>query len=188
LRQINSREGSGVVDRGRVLPHFAGSGLRPPAPIGPEQTETKAVVLESPVTGLVAHHDLLRLDIGATVADAVAALTKHRVSALLIYDGDAFAGLISDRIIIREVVNEGLDPKTTPVTDVMVRDPASIAPGATALEAVEAMKQNRARHLLVKDGDTVVEIIAISDVLRSVFNQAVQDRAWNEDLFEGFPV
>ncbi len=146
------------------------------------------MVLESPVTGIVAHQSLLRLNADATVADAVAALAENKISALLIYYGEHFAGLISDRMIIRDVINEGLDPKATSVADVMVREPASISPGATALEAVEVMKQNQTRHLVVIDDGKVVEIVAISDVLRSVFNQAVQDKQWNADLFEGFPV
>ena len=74
------------------------------------------------------------------------------------------SGIFSERDVLVRIVNEQLDPKTTPVSLVMTRNPHHVAPSTTVEEAMSLMRKNAFRHLPVVDQGRLVGLISIRDL------------------------
>jgi len=118
------------------------------------------------VMALKAHADeLITVDAGATVMDAVNSLAEHRIGAVLIRNEDGLVdGIFTERDLLLRVVHAGLDPKTTPISMVMTRDVRFVSPGTTVEAAMALMQLNRFRHLLVMDGPRVFGLVSMGDM------------------------
>jgi CBS domain-containing protein len=118
------------------------------------------------VMALKAHADeLVTVDAGATVMDAVNSLAEHRIGAVLIRNEDGLVdGIFTERDLLLRVVHAGLDPKTTPISMVMTRDVRFVSPGTTVEAAMALMQLNRFRHLLVMDGPRVFGLVSMGDM------------------------
>lgn len=118
------------------------------------------------VMALKAHADeLITVDAGATVIDAVNALAEHRIGAVLIRNEDGLVdGIFTERDLLLRVVHAGLDPATTPISMVMTRDVRFVSPGTTVEAAMALMQLNRFRHLLVMDGPRVHGLVSMGDM------------------------
>jgi CBS domain-containing protein len=104
----------------------------------------------------------------AMVAEAVRQMNQHRVGSVLVMDGDRLAGIFTERDVLRRVVGVDLDPKTTPVTNVMTTLVLTIGPDATLQQLMEMFTDKRMRHMPVAKDGKVVGMISISDVSRWV--------------------
>ena len=81
-----------------------------------------------------------------TVAEAVREMNTHKVGSVLVMDGTRLAGIFTERDVLRRVVGEGLDPRTTPITKVMTASVLTIAPSATVQQVMELFTEKRLRH------------------------------------------
>ncbi len=108
--------------------------------------------------------DLLELPATATVRDAACAM---RVGAVLIAHEGRLIGIFTERDMINRVVACDREPKTTPLAEVMTKDPSTISPKATALEALRVMEDGGYRHLPVVAGRRLVGIISRRDFFGS---------------------
>ncbi|MEW5881184.1 MAG: CBS domain-containing protein [Pseudomonadota bacterium] len=116
-----------------------------------------------------ASDELIAVAAGATVAEAVAAMVKHRIGAVLIRNEDGLVdGIFTERDLLTRVVHAGRDPKTTPISLVMTRDVRFVTPGTTVEAALSLMTVNRHRHLLVIDGPRVYGLVSIGDLVREM--------------------
>lgn len=116
-------------------------------------------------------HVLFIVPSTVTVTEAVKEMNKHRVGAILVMKGDELAGIFTERDVLTRVVAPGLDPRTTPVAQVMTSDVLSIQPETTVQEVMDIFAEKRCRHLPVMDAGRLVGLISIGDVSRWVANQ-----------------
>ena len=121
---------------------------------------TIAEILESK-TG-----DVIRIDGGATVFDAVKAMVEANVGALLITDGDKITGIFTERDYLRRIAVEGRRSRDTPVSDVMSAPVLVVTQETTVEEAMALMTDRRIRHAPVVDAGTLVGMISIGDLVK----------------------
>jgi CBS domain-containing protein len=109
----------------------------------------------------------------ATVLEVCKLMMNEVVGAVVILDEDGkLAGIFSERDVVGRVVIPGLDPATTPVSDVMTRKVATARAGMTMDQAVGLMHHGRFRHLpLVKEDGTVAGMISVRHLLRHRVDQ-----------------
>ena len=100
----------------------------------------------------------------ATVAEAAETMVKGRVGSAVVVDGPWLLGIFTERDALR-VAAAGADPKTTGVTDWMTKDPITVAPDTDSDDAAAIMATEGFRHLPVVDGDSVVGVVSLRDVL-----------------------
>jgi CBS domain-containing protein len=100
----------------------------------------------------------------ATASDAARAMRDDDVGALLVLDGGALVGVITDRDIAVRTVAEGLDPASTAVTDVCTKDPTAVSADASVGEAVGLMRERALRRLPVIEDGQPVGIVALGDL------------------------
>jgi CBS domain-containing protein len=110
--------------------------------------------------------ELLAVEPGATVLEAAALMSLREVGAVVIRgESGAVEGIFTERDVLKRVVSEQRDPKTTKITEVMSRDVRSVAPETTMEQALQLMVTQRYRHLLVRQGAQLLGLISIRDLM-----------------------
>lgn len=100
-----------------------------------------------------------------SVLAAVQQMNELRIGALLVVERDQPVGIFSERDVLVRVVSAGLNPKTTPVNEVMTRNPVSIRSSVTVTEAMLVITERRCRHLPVVDEGKLLGLVSIGDLL-----------------------
>lgn len=106
------------------------------------------------------------IPLNSTVIDAVKIMVGHDVGALPVLDGDRLVGVFSERDLMKRVIVQGLDPRTTRIADVMTRElwAAEVTDDHTV--AMKIMSEQRIRHLPVLAGGNLTGFISLRDLLR----------------------
>lgn len=100
-----------------------------------------------------------------TVAVAVKRMNESRIGSVLVLDGARLLGILTERDVLVRVVAAGRDARTTLVEEVMTRDLVRVGPGETVEEAMLVMSRARCRHLPVMEGEELLGIVSIGDLL-----------------------
>ena len=123
------------------------------------------------VGDLIRHKELQELVAAsptATVQEAVEIMAGREVGAILIRGaGGVVEGIFTERDVLKRIVAEQRDPKTTRVADVMSRNVRFVAPDTAIEQALQLMVTHRYRHLLVQQGTEVKGLISIRDIMYS---------------------
>lgn len=111
-------------------------------------------------------HAVYTVTLDTTVADAVSEMNLRKIGFVMVLSSSKLVGVFSERDVLVRVVAAGIDPKSTPVSEVMSSKVRTISPGDTAERALEIMTENRCRHLPVMRDDQLVGLISIGDITR----------------------
>ena len=109
-----------------------------------------------------------RIEPGATMFDALEALARHEVGALMVMTHDKLVGVISERDYTRKVALQGRNSKEVLVAELMTSDVLTVTPSTRTRECMTLMSQKRIRHLPVVDGERVVGMISIRDLMDDI--------------------
>jgi CBS domain-containing protein len=104
----------------------------------------------------------------APVLDALRLMAEHGIGAVLVMDGRRLVGILSERDYARKVVLHGRSSADTPVRDIMSVDVVTATLLDTSDKCMQWMTDRRIRHLPVVDGDDVVGIVSIGDLVKAV--------------------
>ncbi len=118
------------------------------------------------VGALVAEREVFHVSVEDSVREVARYMTERRVGAVSVLEGTRLAGILSERDITSRVVARGLDPLRTPARDVMTREIVVARVDELHEDAVRKMKQVGCRHLPVVDGDRLVGMISLRDLLQ----------------------
>lgn len=111
-----------------------------------------------------------------TVAQVAAMLHQRRVGAMVVVEGDrAVAGIVSERDIVRVVVEEGAAGLDQPVSSCMTRDVIFAQPNETVDSLLTRMTDRRIRHLPVCVDEHLIGIISIGDLVKSKIAETVAE-------------
>jgi CBS domain-containing protein len=110
----------------------------------------------------------------AAVLEAIRAMAAHHVGALLVMQGDALAGIVSERDYARKVILLGRSSADTPVRDIMTAPVITVGLDDTVQKCMQIMTDQRVRHLPVTDGARVVGMVSIGDLVKAVIAEQQQ--------------
>ena len=105
---------------------------------------------------------------GATVAEAVAKMSEMSIGSLLVMQDGALCGIVTERDYARKVVAGGVSIESTRVADIMTAEVLTTGVDQNIDECMMLMTEKRIRHLPVVDGDTVLGIISIGDLMKAI--------------------
>jgi len=101
---------------------------------------------------------------------ALEMMEDKKVGALVVTDGDALVGVISERDFAREMLTADGGPRDMLVSDIMTKDVFTVGPESNVGDCMAMMTDKRIRHLPVLDDGQLVGIISIGDVVSAVIN------------------
>lgn len=110
----------------------------------------------------------------ASVLDAIKLMAEKHVGALLVMRGATLVGIVSERDYARKVVLMGRSSHDTAVLDIMFAPVITVNPQATVAECMQTVTEHRVRHLPVVDGERVVGVLSIGDLVKSVIDEQQQ--------------
>ncbi len=105
-----------------------------------------------------------------SVYDALKLMAEKEVGALLVLEGEALAGIISERDYARKVILKGKSSMDTPVQEIMTTKVISVRPEQTIQECMALMTGKRVRHLPVLEGNQLAGVISIGDVVKAIIS------------------
>src|ERR1017187_3076348 len=106
----------------------------------------------------------------ATVFEAIVMMTDKNIGALLVTEQGKLVGIVSERDYTRKVVIRGKASKTTAVREILSSHVISVSPSHTVEECMRLMTDHHFRHLPVLDGEKVVGIISIGDLVNWIIS------------------
>ena len=107
----------------------------------------------------------------ATVYDALKLMADQQIGSLIVLEGERVAGIITERDYARSVILKGRASKDTRVREIMTTRPVCAAPDQTSEECMAVMTEKRVRHLPVIDGDRLVGLVSIGDLVKSIISE-----------------
>jgi len=110
--------------------------------------------------------DLLTVEAGLPVVAVARRMVERNVGAVLVLEEGRLAGIMTERDLMRAVAR-GLNDDVV-VGECMTADPETIAPDDTIEHAAVLMIHGGYRHLPVVDGDDVVGVLSIRDLVQVV--------------------
>lgn len=107
----------------------------------------------------------------ASVFDAVKLMADKSIGALVVMEGEAIVGLVTERDYARKIVLMARSSKETPVRDIMTSAVMCVRPERTSEECMALMTEHRVRHLPVMDNGKLIGLISIGDLVKDVISE-----------------
>ncbi len=121
---------------------------------------------QRPIRNLIAGRTILSAAADTTVAQAANLMRNKAVGAVMVVSEDGrLVGIFTERDALFRVVAEGRDPATTPLGDVMTRDPRTIAPDRPFEHALLLMYDGGFRHVPVVEHGRPIGMVSARDAL-----------------------
>ena len=105
-----------------------------------------------------------------TVFDAIKVLAEKGVGALLVMQKGKLVGIVSERDYTRKIALQGKNSKEALVSDIMTATVLVVIPKTRTRECMSIMSKKNIRHLPVVDGDTVVGMLSIHDLMNDIIS------------------
>lgn len=104
----------------------------------------------------------------ASVLDAIKLMAEKGVGAVLAMQGSRLCGIVSERDYARKVVLQGRSSSNTPVRDIMTAKVVTVRPDDSVDHCMQVVTEHRIRHLPVAEGDAIIGVISIGDLVKAV--------------------
>lgn len=124
------------------------------------------------ISAILAHkpRDIFTVSPDATVYEAVEMMAERNVGAVLVMKDDQLVGLFSERDYTRKVMLRGKKSRETQVAEIMSTHLTVIPPTEPVERCLRLMTEKRFRHLPVVDGEKVIGVISIGDLVKYVID------------------
>jgi CBS domain-containing protein len=110
----------------------------------------------------------------AKVIEALQLMAQKDIGALLVMDGGRVVGIMSERDYARKVILQGKSSQDIAVRDIMTSGVVTVDPSKTIEDCMSLMTQRRIRHLPVCEGDKLVGLVSIGDLVKEVIAEQEQ--------------
>jgi CBS domain-containing protein len=104
----------------------------------------------------------------ATAYEALTLMAERNVGAVLVMESGKLVGILSERDCVRKLDIKGRSPASTKVSEIMTETVVYVRPEQSMEECMGLMTSRRFRHLPVLDGEALVGVVSIGDVVKAV--------------------
>jgi CBS domain-containing protein len=106
----------------------------------------------------------------ASVFEALQLMAARDIGALVVVEADRLVGIFSERDYARKVILHGKTSRETRVGEIMTTRVTFVKPGQTTEECMALMTEKHIRHLPVMEGERLIGLISIGDVVKAVIS------------------
>ena len=123
------------------------------------------------ICDLIKNQETYQAELGHTVLETVRAMVERNIGAVPVIHGGQLVGIFSERDLMRRVVAEGRDPRSTCMAEVMTEDPLAVGTGEDLETCMALMRRHGFRHLPVCHDGHLVGIVSLRDILLHDLNE-----------------
>ncbi|MCU0900178.1 MAG: CBS domain-containing protein [Cypionkella sp.] len=124
---------------------------------------------------------------GTSVAKAAEVLSSRRIGALVVSpDGKQVSGILSERDVVRELGRRGPACLGDSVDSLMTSKIVSCTRAERTNDVLQKMTDGRFRHMPVMEGDEMVGLISIGDVVKARLMELAAEKDALEGMIKGF--
>ena len=107
----------------------------------------------------------------ATVFDALVIMAEKDIGSLVVMENEKLIGIVTERHYSRNVILKGKRSPTTLVKDIMDKNVIYVRPEQTVELCMALMTEKRVRHLPVLEGNKVIGMVSIGDLLKGIISK-----------------
>lgn len=122
-----------------------------------------------------------------SAAEAARYMSERNVGAVCVLDRDRLVGILSERDLMKRVLAPDRDPRTTKVSEVMTAKPMVVSLHDSYEQCLQVMKQAGIRHLPVVEGNKLVGLVSLRDLLQVDLSEKVDQLKLMEDYIHYVP-
>ena len=120
-------------------------------------------------------NNIFSIEPDVPVLEAIKQMAEHRIGALMVMRGNALVGVMSERDYARKVLLQGRSSSQTAVSDIMSPTPITVGPDTDVFDCMRLCTDSRIRHLPVVQGEQVVGVISIGDLVKAVIDAQAEE-------------
>lgn len=123
----------------------------------------------------------------ATVYEAIKMMAEKNIGALLVTDRGQLVGIISERDYTRKVALRGKSSRQTCVKEILSGKVINVTPAHTVEDCMRLMTDHRVRHLPVLEGDRIVGVVSIGDLVNYIISAQTSTIHQLQTYITGYP-
>ncbi|MBS1490578.1 MAG: CBS domain-containing protein [Bacteroidetes bacterium] len=116
-------------------------------------------------------YSVYAVDPDITVYSAIEQMCERNIGGVLIVDKGVLAGIFTERDYARKLILKGKSSKDTPIRDLMTANPFTVSLHTSIDDCMQMMSDKHIRHLPVTEGDKILGLISIGDVVSHIINE-----------------
>ncbi|UCG45496.1 MAG: CBS domain-containing protein, partial [Candidatus Bathyarchaeota archaeon] len=111
--------------------------------------------------------NVVTADVSLSIRQAVERMNKHEIGCLVVLEKGQYAGILTERDVLKRVVARGQNPEKTLVGDVMSKPLTVVDPDLGLDDAVKLMFEKRIKKLTVAKEEKLIGLITMTDIART---------------------
>lgn len=120
-------------------------------------------------------HHVIAITRQTPVLEAIRLMAENHIGAVLVMQGEELVGIVSERDYARKVILQGRSSADTPASVIMSHPVTCVSPADSANTCMAIMTERRIRHLPVLEGNRVVGLVSIGDLVKAVIEDQQQE-------------
>ena len=133
-----------------------------------EDASARRLARDVPIKEVMQSRRVAHLPPTASVRRACEIMAMLEMGAVPVVEGSRMVGIFTERDAVTSVLARGISPEETSLAEVMTAPVVTVSPGSTVSEASRMMREKGFRHLPVVEGDRVLGIISLRDLMFEV--------------------
>lgn len=118
---------------------------------------------------------LISVDPDASVFDAIKLMADEGIGSLVVMQGGALKGIVTERDYARKVILKGRASDSTKISEIMTENVRTTSPEEPVDRCMEMMTELKCRHLPVIENDQVVAMISIGDLVQAIITDQKEE-------------
>ena len=109
----------------------------------------------------------LTMDKNTSAMDAARIMNREGIGCLIVVHYGEVVGILTERDLLRRIVEECMDPKQTKVSEIMTKEVVVGNPDLQLVEATRLMFEKRIKKLPIVDKNGLVGLVTLTDIARA---------------------
>ncbi|MGE8278884.1 MAG: CBS domain-containing protein [Stenotrophomonas sp.] len=126
---------------------------------------------------------VVTIDVEDTVGAAAHKMSTHKIAALVVMKDGAPVNVISEKDIVRSLADDGPQAGRRVIATLPTTGLEVISPEASLKQAMALMTYSHHRHLMVTEGSTLVGIVSLGDIVKSLLSELELEKAVLQDIY-----
>jgi len=138
----------------------------------------------SSLSSLIKTPQIITLPPSSTAFEAVQKMSDHLIGSIVVMDGDSLVGIFTERDLLNRVVAKGLDPKAVSLSEVMSKNVRTVRIQESVEAVFNKMEETRCRHIPIMDGEKVVGVLTMRNILEWLTEQMKQENIFLKNYIQ----